>query len=44
MKKKKDKKPIALQIRREWNINPVTRIKTSKKIYSRKNNKVEVEE
>lgn len=40
-KKNKNKKPIALQVRREWSINPVTRIKSSKKVYSRKNQKIE---
>ena len=44
MKKKKKKKLISLQIRKEWEINPVSRIKESKKIYSRKNKKVEIEE
>jgi hypothetical protein len=41
---KKKKKPFALQIRTEWKINPVSRIKKSKKIYSRKNQKIEVDE
>lgn len=44
MKKEKSKKPFALQIRKEWNINPVTKIKASKKVYSRKNQKIEVDE
>lgn len=34
---------IENSIRRTWQINPVTRIKKSKKVYSRKNYKIEKE-
>ena len=37
MKKPKKKLEITKIIRREWKINPATRIKPSKKLYSRKN-------
>ena len=36
MKKKKRKKHVFEKIRKEWKINPVSRVKESKKVYSRK--------
>ena len=42
MKKKQKKQNAAFEsIRRTWDISPVTRVKASKKVYSRKNYKIE---
>ena len=41
--KTKQKKPVSQSIRKTWGIKPVTRVKSSEKIYKRKN-KVEVYE
>jgi hypothetical protein len=43
MKKKMTNFEIEKSIRRTWTMNPITRIKPSKKIYSRKNVKFDVE-
>ena len=41
MKKRITNFEIEKSIRRTWTINPITRVKSSKKVYSRKNYKVE---
>jgi hypothetical protein len=40
----KTKNELMLNSRRTWGFSPVTRVKNSKKIYSRKNFKINVEE
>ena len=42
MQKKKKKIPIELKLRQMWLINPVERVKQSKKIYNRKHGKLEL--
>jgi len=42
MQKKKKKIPIELKLRQVWLINPVERVKQSKKIYNRKRDKLEL--
>jgi hypothetical protein len=38
-----DKKARRIKIRKAWSINPKTRVKKSKKVYSRKRNKKDIE-
>lgn len=41
MKKQKKQNAAYESIRKSWDFNPVSRVKASKKVYSRKNYKIE---